>query len=234
MQQQHLTDTQRDTIDSSTALLLRDLSTSITNLASAESLRQETQATLLRKKYGSTDTFLWRWASGGGATAKKPAEDDEGKSAEQKREEETVRVVRVIREGVLWFLRRGLEEAMLVQRGMVERRIERVREKEKSVLYKSAGTAKSSRFDMPVGGGGGGGDGMIPSHDAAAMSQDEVAAIEAELSPEQLQLFAEENDSMLRHYEDTLNKVQYVPFRVPFPIPDPDKVIFLQIDCFTN
>ena len=51
---------------------------------------------------------------------------------------------------------------------------------------------------------------MIPSHDAAAMSQDEVAAIEAELSPEQLQLFAEENDSMLRHYEDTLNKVQYV------------------------
>lgn len=59
---------------------------------------------------------------------------------------------------------------------------------------------------------------MIPSHDAAAMSQDEVAAIEAELSPEQLQLFAEENDSMLRHYEDTLNKVQYVPtFYVSVP-----------------
>lgn len=70
---------------------------------------------------------------------------------------------------------------------------------------------------------------MIPSHDAAAMSQDEVAAIEAELSPEQLQLFAEENDSMLRHYEDTLNKVQYVLFRVAFPILDPDKLI-LQID----
>lgn len=116
-------------------------------------------------------------------------------------------MVRVVREGVLWFLRRGLEEAMLVQRGMVERRIERVREKEKSVLYKSTTATKSPRFDMPVGGGG---DGMIPSHDAAAMSQDEVAAIEAELSPEQLQLFAEENDSMLRHYEDTLNKVQYV------------------------
>ena len=112
----------------------------------------------------------------------------------------------MIREGVLWFLRRGLEEAMLVQRGMVERRIERVREKEKSVLYKSTTATTSPRFDMPVGGGGDG----IPSHDAAAMSQDEVAAIEAELSPEQLQLFAEENDSMLRHYEDTLNKVQYV------------------------
>lgn len=144
----------------------------------------------------------------------------------------------MIREGVLWFLRRGLEEAMLVQRGMVERRIERVREKEKSVLYKSTtATATSPRFDMPAGGGRGG-DGMIPSHDAAAMSQDEVAAIEAELSPEQLQLFAEENDSMLRHYEDTLNKVQYVQrftflFRVAFPILDPDKLI-LQIDCFTN
>ncbi|KAF9886697.1 hypothetical protein FE257_011211 [Aspergillus nanangensis] len=37
---------------------------------------------------------------------------------------------------------------------------------------------------------------------------EEVAAIEAELSPEQLQLFAEENDSMVRYYEDTLDKVQ--------------------------
>jgi hypothetical protein len=45
------------------------------------------------------------------------------------------------------------------------------------------------------------------------MDRAEVAAIEAELSPEQLQLFEEENESMVRYYEDTLSKVQYVaPF----------------------
>lgn len=99
---------------------------------------------------------------------------------------------------------------MSMQRGMVERRIERVREKEKSVLYKSAAAAaatapaavKTPTVDV---------EGM-DTHDAAAISEKEVAAIEAELSPEQLQLFAEENDTMLRYYEDTLNKVQYVPF----------------------
>lgn len=46
--------------------------------------------------------------------------------------------------------------------------------------------------------------------DAVGLSEVDSRQIEAQLSPEQLQLFAEENDSMLRHYEDTLGKVQYV------------------------
>lgn len=121
-----------------------------------------------------------------------------------------------MRESVLWFLRSGLEGAAEVQRGMVEKRIERVREKEKSVLYKAGGlervpsagpqdggAAAAERFNAAT---------MPPSlrgHDAA-MNEGEMAHIESQLSPEQLQLFAEENDSMLKHYEDTLSKVQYV------------------------
>lgn len=46
------------------------------------------------------------------------------------------------------------------------------------------------------------------------MSEADSAQIESQLSPEQLQLFAEENDTMLRHYEDTLGKVQYVSLYV--------------------
>ncbi|OJJ81598.1 putative SNARE protein (Ufe1) [Aspergillus glaucus CBS 516.65] len=201
-----LTDPQRDEIDTSTSTLLRDLSSSITNLSSAESLRQETESTLLRKKYGSTN-ILFRWASGGD-------KNDKDKSVEQRREEEVVRYVRVVREGVLWFLRRGLEDVVVVQRGMVERRIERVREREKSVLYKAAavGAGTGTPVKAQTRGEGaigefGGGVGL-DTHDAAAISENEVAAIEAELSPEQLQLFAEENDTMLRYYEDTLDKVQ--------------------------
>lgn len=119
-----------------------------------------------------------------------------------------------MRESVLWLLRRGLEGAASVQRGMVEKRIERVREKEKSVLYKAAaksgsGTSAQAGFSerqsynekSPA---------SLLTPDAVHLSEADTARIEAQLSPEQLQLFAEENDTMLRHYEDTLSKVQYV------------------------
>ena len=115
-----------------------------------------------------------------------------------------------------------------VQREMVEKRIERVREKEKSILYKAAhsgahmgagasGDAFSSTSG-PAGSGSGSAsnpaygslDPSIQAPDATTLSEAETARIEAQLSPEQLQLFAEENDTMLKHYEDTLGKVQYV------------------------
>ena len=129
-------------------------------------------------------------------------------------------MTRAVREAVLWFLRRTLEGAVEVQRGMVERRIERVREREKSVLYKSVSVSTAG------GAGAGGQQPQLqpqPQHDmdhhhhhhhhhthtdATTLSASELAAIEAQLTPHQLQLFAEENDSMLRHYEETLSKVQ--------------------------
>ncbi|KAJ5176170.1 uncharacterized protein N7482_002047 [Penicillium canariense] len=229
---QHLTDPERDAIDSSTALLLRDLATSLTNLSSAETLRQETSASLLRKKYGhsAAGALLWRWAGGGSALDQQA---EEAKSAEQVEAEERAKTTAGVREGVLWFLRRGLEGVASVQRGMVEKRIERVREREKSVLYKSAsasasasagkGTGKSS--GEASGGGPGPAAGSmsssassLPTRDAT-LSEADAAQIEAQLSPEQLQLFAEENDSMLRHYEDTLGKVQCVLPSSIFPLP---------------
>ncbi|KAJ5327860.1 hypothetical protein N7452_008250 [Penicillium brevicompactum] len=208
-QTQTLTDPERDAVDTSTALLLRDLATSIANLSSAESLRQETTSTLLRKKYGhsAAGAALWRWAGDSGT-----------KSAEQLRAEETARSTTTVREAVLWYLRRGLEGAAGAQRRMVEKRIERVREKEKSVLYKVAGGAgRKGSISKSTGASStstsnptykGSGTGAGPAPDAAVLSEADTAQIEAQLSPEQLQLFAEENDTMLRHYEDTLGKVQ--------------------------
>lgn len=116
---------------------------------------------------------------------------------------------------MLWFLRTGLEGAASVQRGMVEKRIERVREKEKSVLYKSGGGG-GTRPDEVSAAAPSTTTPPLPKPDAAVLSEADSALIEAQLSPEQLQLFAEENDSMLRHYEDTLGKVQYVPFPLKF------------------
>lgn len=194
---QHLTDQERDSIDSSTALLLRDLSSSIENLSSAESLRQETEATLLRKKYGYTKNLLWRWAGGAGASSSTSPRA----TPEQVQDEEVARTISTFREGVVWFLRRGLERAMKLQGGMVERRIERVREREKSLLYMNRGGSAATTATTTT-------QSAAAAATDSALSRGDIANIESQLSPEQLQLFAEENDIMLRQYEDTLGKVQ--------------------------
>ncbi|KAJ5666133.1 uncharacterized protein N7477_008581 [Penicillium maclennaniae] len=204
--QSHLTDPERDSIDSSSALLLRDLAASISNLSSAESLRQSTESQVLRKKYGhsAAGELLWRWAGGAGI-----GEEDKGKSEEQVSAEERAKIMATVRSGVLWFLRTGLEGAASVQREMVEKRIERVREREKSVLYKNAGSqAKVSASNAGDQFGAQKTSSAFSTPDAVALSEADSRQIEAQLSPEQLQLFAEENDSMLRHYQDTLGKVQ--------------------------
>ncbi|KAH2508404.1 hypothetical protein KXV76_003933 [Aspergillus fumigatus] len=164
---------------------------------------EETESGLLRKKHRASSALL-RWAAGASALANTPTEN---KSPEQIHDEERARTLRTVRESILWFLRRGLERAAEAQRDMVEKRIERVREKEKSVLYKSeAGGARPVPASVPVSGPGPAT--ADPHLRGSTLSETETAAIEAELSPEQLQLFAEENDLLLRQYEDALSKVQ--------------------------
>lgn len=191
--------------------MLRDLSSSISNLQSAEQLRQETERQLLHKKYGhfKGTGVLWRWAAGSDAADT----DNEGKSDEQIVAEESARCIRTVRESVLWFLRRNLEQVAEVQRAMVEKRIERVREKEKSVLYKAAvpreqiQRQRQQEYEQQPAAGR---EQQRKYERASTLSDQESATIESQLSAEQLQLFAEENDMMLRHYEDTLSKVQFV------------------------
>ncbi|CBF70292.1 hypothetical protein AN6047.2 [Aspergillus nidulans FGSC A4] len=226
-----------DAVTSSTSSLLHTLSSSISNLSSAESLRQETHSTLLDKKYNRkrsrASNLLFQWASGSSALAES---EDAGKKPEQIIEEQIENNTKAVRESVLWFLRRRLEGTIEMQRDMVEKRIERAREREKSVLYKNSASASTSAAGTLAGstrsGVAGRGRGVsvsAPSNypDAALEMADtvgvgakgntldasEVAAIEAELTPEQLQLFAEENDSMVRYYEDTLSKVQCIEYR---------------------
>ncbi|KAL3470161.1 hypothetical protein BJX99DRAFT_251426 [Aspergillus californicus] len=226
-----------DSITTSTSSLLHTLSSSISNLSSAESLRQETHSTLLDKKYGrkrsKASSLLFQWAGGGSplSEGQNDAHGHTGKKEAQIIDEEKETLLEAVRENILWFLRRSLEETIETQRDMVEKRIERVKEREKSVLYK-ASVPTSSHVNGSSGSGSGLGrnpslsisapstypdSGMEWRRDpptgagptkAATLDESEIAAIEAELSPEQLQLFAEENDSMVRYYEDTLSKVQ--------------------------
>ncbi|KAK8223836.1 snare protein syntaxin-like protein 18/UFE1 [Phyllosticta capitalensis] len=171
----YLTDAQREQIDAETKQFLRELAGAINNLADAEKVRQSADETVaLRKRAQKGLGAIGRWAAGGAVTAKSPEEELE----EAKRN-----TVKVYRDSVLWFLGRKLEECSGFQASMMEIRLEREREKSKSVLYKARGA-------------------VVATWDEAQQQS------EPQLSEEQLQLFAEENQDMLKHYEDTLDKVR--------------------------
>ena len=125
------------------------------------------------------------------------------------------------RDSVIWYLGRELEEVAEVQRGMMERRLEREVERGRSVLYKVKGNIGAVDNDI---GSSGGGEGGMNGHVGAggdsnsrekkarevALEDESRRNIEQQLTPEQLQLFAKENQDMLKHYEDTLDQVRYI------------------------
>lgn len=83
-------------------------------------------------------------------------------------------------------------------------------EKSKSVLYK---TRVSGQMVPESSGMNGGYGGSVPpeTRGKSTLAEDEASGvIEQQLDPEQLQLFAQENQDMLKQYEDQLDKVRYV------------------------
>ena len=208
-----LTNPQRDQIDSETKSLLSTLAGSIQQLVTAECLRQDTEREILRRKRGGA---FRRWANGDMA------------DPILEREEEKMKTTGAWRESVVWYLGRKLEAAGEVQRGMVEKRVERELEKSRSVLHMRRGSLAAVNMSDATGGGGGGGGesplsptkwtgeeggpmtngGITKSWRANALPPDELAEINESLTPEQLQLFAEENNELLTHYNDTLSQVR--------------------------
>ena len=112
----------------------------------------------------------------------------------------------------------------MVQRDMMERRLEREVERSKSVLYKTKGVVRggflAEEDEEGRGMNGGGGFGSSRSRAGSKVTNGYVARggptmdekdrleIEQALSPEQLQLFAQENNELLKQYEDTLDQVR--------------------------
>jgi syntaxin 18 len=80
---------------------------------------------------------------------------------------------------------------------MMEIRIQREVEKSKSVLYKAKNSSASYAAQ--------GLDTALDSEKSTAQGQDRT---EPQLSDEQMQLFAQENQDMMKHYQDTLDQVR--------------------------
>lgn len=201
----YITDVQREQIDTQTSALLRDINGNITNLQQACSLRHDTAQRRLEAKYGKSSNFLLRWAAGG--------EDadvgDAGKSEERITEEGKERTVHTFREGVLWYLNWRLKDAVQTQQEMVEKRLDREREKKASILYdeRNRNVKLQSTFEDGFGDTNidmRGRDAYNPALDVGGDAGGQ------ELSPEQLQLFEEENSSLMNHYNETLTQVTQV------------------------
>lgn len=140
---------------------------------------------------------LGSWAAGGAGHTK---------SYEQEMDEAKANAIKMHRESVLWYLRQKLQEAGSFQAAMMETRITREMEKNKSALYKARvkPMPELGGFDAPV-------PATKFKGSSAHLEVQQEPDVEDDLTPEQLQMFEKENQDMLKHYEATLDQVKYVP-----------------------
>ena len=154
----------------------------------------------LRKRAKQGLGALGRWAAGGAITAKSPEEEVE---------EAKANTVKAHRESIIWTLQNALEQCGQFQSSMMEIRLMREVEKSKSVLYKTRATMPSNDYSGMNDGSSASGASKDYRGQSSHVQDESSAAIEQQLDPEQLQLFAQENQDMLKQYEDQLDKVRY-------------------------
>jgi syntaxin 18 len=188
-QQRYLTDRDREEIDGSAKKMLRELNASIRGMEEAEQLRRQTEEAMIQKKYGRGLGALGAWAAGGSGIAAS------AKTTEHAKAEAQAKGIELHRDGVLWYLRQRLQLCGQTQQKMMETRLTRVMEKNRSVLAKAAAPAMP---ELP-------GDGMQKLVQRQMHQEPDRSE---ELTEEQIQMFEKGNQDMMKHYESTLDKVR--------------------------
>lgn len=184
-----MTDREREEVDANAKQMIRELNASIRAMDDAETLRRETEHAIVQKRYGSALGALGSWASGGSATSK---------SQEHQEAEARAQQTAIHRDGVMWFLRQRLESCCRTQQDMMETRLERELEKAKGFNMPSA--AEFEKFVLP----------SEQAHNSSAAGEENGPTAGQGLTPEQMQMFEEGNQDMMKYYESTLDKVRYV------------------------
>ncbi|KAF2452730.1 hypothetical protein BDY21DRAFT_388439 [Lineolata rhizophorae] len=198
----HLTDAQRDQIDAETKALLRELNAGIAALAEAEGVRRDaSRAVRLKKRRRVGLGALGRWAAGGGKG--EGLDEEEEKGEEEGRDE----AVGAFRDGVVWYLREKLRAAGERQSEMVGRRLGEEVERRKNELNRFVGS-RGGKIDGLAANGFAGGEKRGSVDEGKATVAGTWGDDDEELSEEQMQTFARENQDMLRQYEDQLDQVR--------------------------
>ncbi|CRK35059.1 hypothetical protein BN1708_016394, partial [Verticillium longisporum] len=198
-QQRYLTDRDREDVDANAKQMLRELNASIRALEEAETLRRETEAALIRKKFVRGLGALGAWAAGDGALSGSGGSGG-SKTAEHAAAEARARDEGQHRDGVVWFLRQRLQLCGRTQQAMMETRLTREMEKSRSVLARAGPGAGLTGFYE-----------VMPSRGTKAGALREegrgYGPVE-DLTEEQIQMFEKGNQDMLQHYNSTLDKVR--------------------------
>ncbi|KAK7996705.1 D-lactate dehydrogenase [Apiospora arundinis] len=193
-----LTDREREEIDANSKSMLRQLNAKIRELSEAENARREMETGLIAKKYGRGLGALGAWAAGGGKV---------NKTTEHAAAEDKANVLNTHRESVLWTLKQRLQECVKTQQGMMEQRLHREMEKNRTVLAKATGSSMAGLGAMPEMPGSPVRERRKPSQSLPPDQQPSSSTAQG-LSPEQIQMFEQENHDMLNHYESTLDQVR--------------------------
>ncbi|CAG9937070.1 unnamed protein product [Clonostachys rosea f. rosea IK726] len=182
-----MSDRDREAVDKDTKEMLRELNWSIEALDGAEKIRYETETNSIQKKYGSNLGALGSWASGGIVGGKKP----EHLEAESRAQE-----VRHHREGVIWYLRQQLQQCSNTQKVMMEARLTREVEMNRSLASQAPSLADFAQYSAGKASSGSG--------EAEGVHDDQATG----LSAEQIQMFEEDNRDMMQYFESMHEKVQ--------------------------
>jgi hypothetical protein len=182
-----LSDRDRETVDKDAKEMMRELNWSIEALDGAESLRFETEIKSIEKKHGSNLGALGSWASGGAIG---------GKTSEHVAAEAQVREVKTHRDGVMWYLRQKLQQCGQTQKTMMEARLAREVEMNQSLASQAPNLADLATF-MPAA-----------ATTERGVADEHAAGGNEDLSDEQLQMFEQGNQDMMKYFESMHEKVQ--------------------------
>lgn len=196
----YLTDKQRDQIDADATNVLRDLNATVTTLEAAELARQARAEAKHKRARGGLGA-LGRWAAGGILTEE---------NAEETAAQAQANGVKAHTKGVVFYLQLRLAECSRLKNSMHRIRTDREIEKSKSILYKTRGSGPVPVWDddMASGVNKGSQNGRIAG--LPAQEFEKFASSQDDMNEEQMQLFAKENQDMLKHYENKLDQVRSV------------------------
>ncbi|MBE3042772.1 hypothetical protein IMZ48_09410 [Candidatus Bathyarchaeota archaeon] len=201
--QRYLTDRDREDIDANAKQIIREINASIRILDDAEHKRRDDLQAAIRRKYASGLGALGAWAAGGEKTGEHAAAESRALDTGAHRD------------GVLWLLRKRLELCCGTQQAMMEARLKREMERNRSVLANAAGPLPgySPKQDaaaraMGVSEKSTGANGLPPDDQGSY-------APDPGLTEEQMQMFEKGNQDMMTHYQETLDKVRYGTERPP-------------------
>lgn len=213
----YLTDADRNAVDKMAKESLQRLELRIRILEDEEAKRHDAAEKAIKKKYGGGLRALTSWAAGGalGSTGEDGARGPE--------HAEAIRIERQIlvhRGTVIGYLREKLNGISKLQGSMMETRLSREMEKNRSILAKARASqlppalAREFGFDSAGAGPGMGPKSStasgVPLDEEEAQRRQQSQAQDLDLTEEQKQMFERDNQDMLKHYNSALDKVRTV------------------------